>query len=343
MRKLLNTVYITTPDIYISKEGETIVFTRKKEKIMQLPSHNIEGIVIFEQTVITPHLMEMCAEKNIKVSFISYTGRFLVGIQSPIKGNVRLRRIQYRISDDKGSCVEIAKHFVIGKIYNSRVVFQRLLRDHGEKVNRKLIEKTIQSLAISINAIERIDNIDSLRGIEGEAAKNYYGSFEQLISNEEFKGIFKGRNRRPPTDEVNALLSFFYTLLAHDCEAALETVGLDPQVGFYHQERPGRVSLALDMMEELRPYLVDRFVISLINTKQIKRSDFVIKENDAVLIKPESRGRILQVWQSRKQEEVTHPFLKEKIEIGLIPYSQALLMTRYLRGDMDGYPPFLMR
>lgn len=233
MRKLLSTIYITSTGMGISKEGETIVFKKGKQKIAQFPSHNIEDIVIFEPLTITPALMKMCSEKDIKVSFISYTGRFLVGIQNPTKGNVRLRRKQYRVCDDKNACLEISKNCIIGKIFNSRCVFQRLVRDHKDKIDSKKVNKIVSSLAISINNIDKVKNLDSLRGVEGEAAKNYYSVFSELIFNPDFKNTFRGRNKRPPTDEINALLSFFYTLLAHDCEAALETVGLDPQVGFF--------------------------------------------------------------------------------------------------------------
>ncbi|NLJ87694.1 MAG: type I-C CRISPR-associated endonuclease Cas1 [Epulopiscium sp.] len=343
MRKLLNTIYITSSGMGMSKEGETIVFKKGSQKVAQFPSHNIESIVIFAPVTITPELMNMCSSKDIKISFISYSGKYLVSIQNPIKGNVRLRRKHYRISDDKNVCLDISKSFIIGKIFNCRCVLQRLIRDHKETINSEKVNKVVNSLAISIKNIDKVKDLDSLRGVEGEAAKNYYSVFSELIFRSEFKERFNGRSRRPPRDEINALLSFFYTLLTHDCEAALETVGLDPQVGFFHQERPGRSSLALDMMEELRPYIVDRFVVTLINTRQIQLSDFLVKENGAVFIETEAKKRILQVWQKRKQDVITHPFLKEKIEIGIIPYSQALLMARYLREDLDGYPPFLMR
>jgi CRISP-associated protein Cas1 len=343
MRKLLNTIYVTTPDVYMSKEGETILFQRNGEKIMQLPSHNIEGIVVFNNMVLTPALMEMCAQSNIHISFISYTGGFRVRIQNPINGNVRLRRKQYKMADDKECCLGIAKNFCIGKIFNSRCILQRLMRDHSEKINIQEIKRNVDLLGSRINAIDKVQDLQQLLGIEGEAAKIYYSVFDELITNVEFKNVFKGRSRRPPKDEINALLSFFYIMLTHDTEAALQTVGLDIQVGFYHQERPGRSSLALDIIEELRPYLVDRFVVSIINNRQITKKDFIIKENGAVLLNDDTRRKVLQLWQEKKQEKITHPFLKEKIEIGLIPYTQSLILARFIRGDIDGYPPFLMR
>lgn len=343
MRKLLNVVYVSTEGMYISKDGETVLFKKDGRLISQLPSHNLEGIVIFGNGVVTSSLMRMCAEKNIKISFISYTGKFEVSIQSPIKGNVKLRRAQYRISEDCSQSLLLAKSFVLGKLFNCRSVLQRLLRDHREKVNADAVESASKRIRYSMTKVDSADDYLKLLGVEGEAAKNYYGVFENLLTDNGSVFSFQGRSRRPPRDEVNALLSFFYTILAHDCEAALETVGLDPQVGFYHQERPGRSALALDLMEELRPYMVDRFVVSLVNNRQVSKSDFLIKENGAVLLTTEARKSVLQVWQTRKQDIIEHPFFKEKIEVGLIAYSQALLLARYIRGDIDGYPPFLMR
>lgn len=343
MRHLLNTIYLTQPDFYVFKEGETIVIEKQGQKILQLPIHNIEGIVVMNQLTITPALMEMCSENKIHISFISFTGKFLVKIQNPIHGNVRLRRKQYRVADSKADSLLLAKNFVTGKVYNCRCVLQRLLRDHSEKIETEKIDQVIRALNRTLRVIEKAPDLQKLLGIEGEAAKYYYSIFGSLITNPDTLFCFNGRSRRPPLDEINAMLSFFYTLLAHDVEAALETVGLDPQVGFYHQERPGRSSLALDIMEELRPYIVDRFVVTLINNRQVNINDFVKKENEAVLIEPEARKKLLNIWQQRKQETIIHPFLKEKIEIGLIPYVQALLMARYVREDLDGYPPFLMR
>ena len=343
IRHLLNTIYITQPDMYLSKDGETILIQQKGQTIKQLPIHNIEGIVMMANGTITPQLINMCSENNIHVSFISYTNKFLVNIQNPIQGNVRLRRKQYQISDQKDESVEIARSFLIGKVYNSRCVLQRLLRDHPNSDNKGTVSYAVDRLAIGLKQVQKCNNLKSLLGVEGEAAKNYYSVFNNLITALNSDMIFMGRSRRPPLDEVNAMLSFFYTLLAHDCTAALETVGLDPQVGFYHQERPGRASLALDMMEELRPYLVDRFVVTLINNKQVSKNDFYQKENGAVFLKDEIKKKALQLWQMRKQDLIEHPFLKEKIEIGLIPYSQALLLARFVREDLDGYPPFFMR
>lgn len=343
MRKLLNTIYVTLPEVYISKKGETIIFKQKSNILMQLPIHNIESIVIFGPSLITPDIINMCSERNVHISFISVVGKFMVKLQNPIHGNVKLRRAQYNVADNPIEALSIGKNFCLGKIFNSRMVLQRLRRDHPEKIDTESIDRSIDLLANSLKQFEYVHDIYQLLGLEGDAAKNYYSVFNELIINKDSNFIFTGRSRRPPRDEVNSLLSFFYTLLAHDIEAALETVGLDPQVGFYHQERSGRASLALDMMEELRPYIVDRFVITMINKNQVSKDDFSYKESGAYILNPEAKKRILQNWQSKKQETITHPYLKEKVEIGLIPYVQALLLARYLRGDIDAYPPFLMR
>lgn len=343
MRKLLNTIYVTTDEMYLRKEGETVVFELKGSRFAQLPIHNIESIVFFGSATVTPSLIEMCSQRNIKISYISFTGRFQVSIQNPIHGNVRLRRSQYRKADDQIICLSLAKNYVIGKVFNSRSVLQRLVRDHSKSINLEKVEEIIRDLYFSLQQVGKANDLQVLLGIEGDAAKKYYSVFNELIITNKEIFVFKRRTRRPPLDIVNALLSYFYTLLAHDCQAALETVGLDPQVGYFHQERPGRSALALDLMEEIRPYLVDRFVVSLINNRQIGLSDFMSKENGAVLIRDESRKRLIQLWQQRKQEEITHPFLKEKIEVGLIPYAQAMLLARYLREDLEEYPPFLLR
>lgn len=340
---MLNTIYITNANVSLNKEGDTIVLKMGTEKVGQLPVINIEGIVIFGTSYITPALLELCSQHNIHVSYISHSGRFLVRIQNPAHGNVRLRKSQYIFSDDAAFSLDVAKWFVLGKIYNCRCVLQRLLRDHGDSVDKGDVSQVVTALKILMNQMDKVTNDAQLRGLEGEAARVYYSVFNELIIDKSSMMVFKGRSRRPPMDNVNALLSFFYILLAHDCEAALETVGLDPQVGFYHKIRPGRSSLALDLMEELRPYMVDRFVVMLINTKQVNSSDFIMKESGGILIDDEARKKLVQKWQLRKQETLIHPFLKEKIEIGLIPYAQSLLLARYIRGDMDGYPPFLMR
>lgn len=346
MRKLLNTIYVTTSDIYVSKEGETILFQRFGEKIMQLPALNIEGMVFFCHATITPELLNMCSEYKIHVSFISHTGKFLVGIHNPIHGNVRLRRRQYRISDSIDESITYAKSFCMGKIFNSRCLVNRYIRDYDKERKNENLKHVAFMLGQSLRKIERAESKETLLGIEGDAARAYYSVYKKMIRNGNRDGenwIFNGRTKRPPMDEVNAMLSYFYTILAHDVTSALETVGLDPQVGFYHKDRPGRSSLALDVMEELRPYIVDRFVLNIINNRQVSKEEFVRKESGGVIIHDDTRKRLLQEWQKRKQKIITHPFLGEKIEIGLLPYAQALLLARCIRGDLDGYPPYFLR
>lgn len=343
MRKLRNTLYLTQDDLYLYQEGETIVIEKKKEKVLQLPVHNLEGIVIFSHTSVTPQVLDLCSSHDIHVSYISHTGKFLVKIQNPMHGNVTLRRDQFRLAEDEAESIKVARNLVMGKIFNSRTVLQRLLRDHGENLDKERIVSIIGSLQHTLNYLYFVNSFEELLGKEGDSAKLYFSVFNELIRDKNEGFIFNGRSRRPPLDEVNALLSYFYVLLSHEMKSALETVGLDPQVGFYHQVRSGRASLAMDMIEELRPYVVDRFVVSLINNHQVYKSDFEIRENDGVLIKDESRSRLLELWQARKRDVITHPYFKEKIEIGLIPYAQAQLMARFIRKDLDEYPPFLMR
>lgn len=343
MRKLRNTIYITQDNMFIHRDGETLVLEKDHEKVLQMPIHNLEGIVFFSHATITPQVLELCSSSNVHVSYISHNSRYLVKIQNPVSGNIALRRDQFRIAESESDSLGIAKNLCIGKVYNSRISLQRLNREYLERVNHELIDQTISNLSHSIKKITAATSINELLGIEGDAAKHYYSVFNEFILDKGNGFVFKGRTRRPPLDEVNTLLSFFYVLLSHEVEAALETVGLDPQMGFYHQVRAGRSSLALDIMEELRVYIVDRFVISLINNSAVSKDDFFIKENGAVLIKDDSRGKLLQHWQNRKKDTIIHPYTKEKTEIGLIPYVQSLLLARYIRGDIDGYPPFLMR
>lgn len=343
MRKLLNVLYITSPEAYLAKEGETVLVRVEEETKIRVPIHNLEGIVCFGYTGASPALMHLCAERGVALSFLSSSGKFLARINGPVSGNVLLRRQQYRRADQPDESLELAKGFIFGKIFNCKCVLQRFLRDHENRGDSVSLQESVRMLSLQLQKSTHCRSLEWLRGIEGEAARSYYGVFDQLILESKEVFTFAGRSRRPPLDPVNAVLSFLYTLLAHDCASALETVGLDPQVGFMHRERPGRPSLALDLMEELRPYLVDRLTLSLINNRQICAKDFVIKESGGVLMTDEARKEIIASWQRRKQEEVNHPFLGEKIAIGLIPYAQALLLARHLRGDLEAYPPFLMK
>jgi CRISPR-associated protein Cas1 len=343
MRKLLNTLYITTPESFLSRDGENVVVKVDNQEKFRIPAHNIEGIVSFGYLGASPGLMALCAEHSIALSFVSQGGKFLGRVNGPVSGNVLLRRKQYRIADDKEFALEISKLFIAGKISNCRNIIMRAQREYKSESTQQNFEKVVQQLAYKINQARIVDNMESLRGIEGEAALHYFSVFNHMIVAQKDHFSMNGRSRRPPMDSVNALLSFIYVLLAHEVRAALESVGLDPCVGFLHTDRPGRPGLALDLMEELRPYLADRLVLSLINRKQVNPSGFVQREVGGVLMDDSTRKDVLTEWQKRKQEEIMHPYLQIKIPLGLIPYSQALLLARYLRGDIDNYPVFLLK
>ncbi|MEG1617139.1 MAG: type I-C CRISPR-associated endonuclease Cas1c [Bacteroidales bacterium] len=341
MRKLLNTLYVTTPEAYLSKDGENIVIKIKDEERFRIPALNIEGIVSFSYMGASPQLIKMCTEYNIGLSFLSPSGDFLGRVSGKIRGNVLLRRIQYRIADDKERSLQISSIFISGKIANMRSIIERYKRDYC-KDDDCLVQISQHLKTCKRHAFHASDS-DSLRGIEGDAANCYFSVFNRMIIHQKNIFSFNGRNRRPPKDKVNALLSFLYTLLAHDVQSALETVGLDPFVGFMHTDRPGRPSLALDMMEEFRSYLCDRLVLSLINRKQINERDFIVQGNEGVIMSDNGRKTVIQAWQNRKQEEIIHPYLKEKVKIGLLPYIQAVLLARYLRGELDNYAVFLIQ
>ena len=343
MRKLLNTLYVTSPETYLSLDGENIVILKEQAELTRIPLHNLEGIVAFGYTGASPALMGACAKRNIALSFMKPSGRFLARVVGEVRGNVTLRRTQYRISDNLDESNQIAKNFILGKVYNSRWVIERATRDYAMRLDVDKLKRVSGFLVNSMKLIEQSENLDQLRGYEGEAASQYFSVFDDLILQQKEKFYFHYRNKRPPLDNVNAMLSFVYTLLANNVTAALETVGLDPYVGFLHRDRPGRVSLALDMMEELRPVCADRFAISLINKREINAGGFTQKENGAVIMDDDTRKTILKAWQDKKQERITHPFLEEKIEWGLVPYVQAMLLARFIRGDLDGYPTFLWK
>lgn len=342
MRKLLNTLYITTPEAYLSRDGLNVVVKVKDKDVFRIPVLNIEGIVSFGYMGASPALMQLCAERNIGLSFFSSNGRFMGRISGAIKGNVLLRRKQYRVADNKDASLQLASLMIAAKIMNCRNVVERYIRDHASSTELEQLERVSQKLKQQKNFVLRATSSEELRGLEGEAAFHYFSVFDNLIVSQKDSFRFSGRNRRPPKDKVNALLSFVYTLLVHEVQSALESVGLDPYVGFLHTDRPGRPSLALDMMEELRAYMADRLVLSLINRKQIKGTGFVEHTEQGVVMDEDTKKELLQAWQKRKREEVIHPFLKEKIPIGLIPYTQAMLFARYLRGDIDNYPVFLI-
>lgn len=343
MKKHLNTLFVTTQGSYLAKEGETVAVKIEGKVRMQVPIHTLGGIVCFGQVSCSPFLMGFCSDNDVAVSFLTEHGRFLARVQGPVSGNVLLRREQYRWADDEVKSISIARAVVIGKITNCRTVLQRALRDHPEKIDKSLLQKAVDRLNAILMHVRQDISLDTIRGYEGEAAKVYFRVFDALITSRKDYFVFHERSRRPPLDRVNCLLSFFYTLVVHDVRAALESVGLDPAVGFLHRDRPGRPSLALDMMEEFRPFLADRLVLSLINLGQVKEKGFKLMDSGAVFMDDETRKTILVTYQKRKQVEIIHPFVKEKMPIGLLFHTQALLLARYLRGDLDGYPVFLWK
>lgn len=340
MKKLLNVLYITNPETYLSLDGENVVIKKEENVAMRLPLHNLESIVCFGYLGVSPMLMGACAERNIGLCFLTPNGRFLARILGKVKGNVLLRKTQYFYSEEREKSVTIARSFLTGKLANCRKVVQRAIRDHAMLVDVPALEAAAAALKEQMRALQECDNIEDLMGFEGSAAKLYFGVFDQFILQQKGAFFFKERSRRPPLDNLNSLLSFLYTLLTSEVSSALETVGLDPYVGFLHQDRPGRPSLALDLMEELRPVFADRLAISLVNRKQVSASGFTQKESGGILMDSDTRKAVLTAWQERKKEEILHPYLKEKIPFGLIPYVQALLLARFLRGDLDAYPPF---
>ena len=346
MRRQLNTLYVTTDGAWLRKDGANIVMEVEGAVRARLPVHMLESLVCFGRVMASPPLMGYCAEQGITVCFLTPNGKFLARVEGPVSGNVLLRRQQYRVSDDPARCGLIVRHVLLGKVYNQRAVLGRALRDHGE-----VMKKTdADALTHAHMRLDRISDklaletsVDVLRGLEGEAAQAYFGVFDHLIRIDQPTLRFGGRSRRPPLDAMNALLSFLYTLVTHDCRSALEGVGLDPAVGFLHRDRPGRPSLALDLLEEFRPMLADRLALSLINRRQVSERDFQIMDSGAVLLKEDARKTVLTAYQERKREDLRHAFLDEKAPIGLFPFIQAQLLARHLRGDLDAYPPFLWK
>ncbi len=343
MRHLLNTLYVTKEDAYLSLDGENVIVNRDKQIIGRFPLHTLTGIISFSYSGASPALMGACAERGINLAFCTPRGRFLARTTGESQGNVLLRRTQYRIADDPVESIKIARNFIFGKVYNCRQSIQRTRRDHGLRVNDAVLEKASDKLKEYLPLIAEANAADTLRGLEGVAANAYFDALNEMILNNKEFFQFTTRNRRPPLDPMNALLSFTYAILANDCASALEMVGLDSYVGFLHTDRPGRCSLALDLMEELRPYMADRFVLTLINNRSLSAKDFLTQESGAVRLTDEGRKTFLKAWQEHKKEQITHPYLKEKMPWGLVPHVQALLLARYLRGDLDGYPPFLWK
>jgi CRISPR-associated protein Cas1 len=342
MRKLLNTLYLNESDYYLGVLGDALRISQDGKNIATLPLLNFESIVTHGRTGVSPALLERCQEIGVDIYFMSPYGKYLGKSTGPTQGNVLLRREQYRIADDSNRSIEISKNIVRAKTYNQLGLIDRMLRDHKLRVDTTNLSSSRNQIKDLRKNILSSENSDSLRGVEGKISQAYFFAFKDMIlQTDEF--VFEGRNRRPPLDPVNALLSYFYTLTSHMYTSALETVGLDPYVGFFHTDRPGRASLALDLMEELRPILVDRFVLRMINRSEVKARDFYKREDGAVIIKKDSRKGLLQLWQTRKNEEIVHPFLEEKVPLGLVPYVQSLLLSRFIRGDYEAYPSFMYK
>lgn len=342
MKKHGNTLYVTTQGAYLSKNGETVDVLVDGSSKLKVPMHTLDGIVCFGQVSVSPFLLGACAERDVAVSFLTETGRYLACVRGPVSGNVLLRRQQYRVADDLDASAGIARSFLTGKLANCRSILRRAARDHTEKVDAAALGDAAEKLG---NCLAKVENasLEALRGIEGDASRHYFSVFNELIVKDKQAFQFQGRSRRPPLDFVNCLLSFVYTLLCHDCRSALESVGLDPQVGFLHRDRPGRPSLALDLMEEFRSPLADRLVLSLINLGQLKTKGFQVSGAGGVLMDDDTRKTVVVAYQKRKQDISEHPFLKEKMPMGLIFHVQAALLARFLRGDLDAYPPFVTK
>lgn len=343
MKKLLNTLFVMTPGRYLSLGGENVVINEGGSMVARFPLHNFESIVTFGYTGASPALMAACSERGISLNFMSASGRFMARVVGETNGNVILRREQYRIADNEEKSLKIAKNFVLSKLYNSGWILERGARDYSLRLDSKKLKEKSHILFNNMHKVRNPENFEFLRGIEGNSATTYFSCFDDLILNQKNDFYFKVRNKRPPLDNVNALLSFAYTLLAKVCASALEAVGLDPYVGFFHTDRPGRISLALDLMEEFRAVFADRFVLTIINKQMIKPSGFLKKESGAVIMNDEARKAFVAAWQTKKQEEIKHPFIEEKIQWGIVPYVQALLLARYIRGDPDEYPPFMWK
>ncbi len=342
MKKHLNTLFVTTQGAYLAKDGETVAVRIEKEVVLRVPLHTLGSIVCFGNVGCSPFLMGFCGERNVMLSFLSENGRFLARVSGPVSGNVLVRREQYRRADDPIFSARVAAACVLGKIANCRTVLLRALRDHADKIDTPVLQEAVDHLAASIRRVQGDLSVDEVRGVEGDAARVYFNAFDHLIVRDKENFFMHLRSRRPPLDRINCLLSFLYTLVLNDIRSALESVGLDPAVGYLHRDRPGRAGLALDLMEEFRP-LADRLALSMVNLGQLRQEDFHISDAGAVRMSDSARKTLLTTYQKRKQEEMIHPFLEEKMSLGLFFHIQALLFARFLRDELDGYPPVIWK
>ena len=343
MRKLLNTLHVMTQGAYLHRDGETVAVKVGDELKLRIPVHTLEGLVCWGRVSCSPPVLGLCCERGVGISFLSEQGRFIARVNGPVSGNVLLRRQQYRIADGESNALPIVQNIVAAKIANSRVVLLRTAREMVDSIREKELRDAANRLSWAGLEASRASSIDEARGHEGMAGQAYFSVFDQMIAGDREAFRFDGRSRRPPMDRVNALLSFVYALLRHDIESALESVGLDPAVGFLHTDRPGRPSLALDLMEELRAALADRLVLTLINRRQVQGSGFTEQDGGGIQMDDATRKQVVSAWQLRKQDEIEHPYLKERIPVGLVPYVQALLLARHIRGGLDAYPAFFWR
>jgi CRISP-associated protein Cas1 len=343
MKHHLNTLFVTTQGSYLAKEGEAVLVRVEKQTKLRVPIHTLGGIVCFGNVTCSPYLMGLCGERGVAVTLMTEKGRFLARVNGFTPGNVLLRREQFRRADDPERSAQIAAAVVAGKIANARTVLLRGIRDYPDGDGAAALQRAADGMERCLRAARGAASVEVLRGIEGESARTYFGVFDHLVTAQKGEFAFHERSRRPPLDTVNALLSFLYAILAHDVRAACEAAGLDAAVGFLHRDRPGRPGLALDLMEEFRAFLVDRLVLSLINRRQVQSSGFRRSPGGGVQMDDATRKAVLVAYQKRKQEEILHPFLGEKTTVGLLPHLQARLLARHLRGDLDGYPPFLWK
>ena len=343
MQRFLNTLYIATQKTYLHKKGDAVEVLLEDKKLATIPMITLDSIVCFGNIYVSPFLLGAAPEHNITISFLSETGKFLARVQGPVAGNVLLRKAQYRVSDDKEKSAHVAKYFITGKIVNQKTVLQRAIRDHKEKIDSVRIQNVIDVLNRNLDKIDSEKDLDKLRGIEGDSAESYFSVFNELITSQKDNFKFEGRNRRPPLDNVNAMLSYVYTLLYHDMISALEVVGLDPAVGFMHRDRPGRLSLALDLMEEFRAFFADRLVLSLINRNEITSDQFETTASGAVIMNDAARKSLINAYQKKKEVVVNHPYVDKKMHLAILFHTQSRLLARYLRGDIDGYPVYIWK
>jgi len=341
MRRALNTIYVLNQNAYLRRDHECLVIEVNGEKLMQLPRHHISSLVLFSDVVITPGVMKWCAEAGITLTYLDFSGRFICRMEGPVSGNVLLRIAHYQAYNSPDTSLRLARSFVAGKLSNLQATLLRSARDINKSPTKDILRRAAMSMVRGLERLENCDCIETVRAIEGEASAAYFSVFSHMIRKEGFS--FTGRTRRPPRDPVNALLSFLYTLATNDCCSALEGVGLDPQLGFLHVPRSGRMSLALDLVEEFRPIFADRLALTLINRGQITPKDFKKHAGGAIQMSEKGLRTVINAYQEMKAREITHTLLKQKTTWGEVPHLQARLLARAIRGDIDNYPPYLLR